>query len=50
VCIAAGFHCGGERILLTHGHVLAALYQFVSAFAKLACLPLRVVLAFIGFV
>src|SRR5437016_14428017 len=50
ICFAAGFHSGGERILLTHGHVFAALDQFVGALAQLARFALRVILAFLVFV
>src|SRR5262249_13230179 len=46
--LARALDRGSNRILLARRHVLAALDQFVGAFAKFACFALRVVLAFVG--
>src|SRR5437870_5077234 len=49
VGFARAFHGCRNRFLLFRGDVLAALDQFVGAFAEFAGFALRVVLAFIGF-
>src|SRR5215470_5142848 len=48
VRFARALNRGRNRILLARRNVLAALDQFVGAFAKFASFALRVVLAFIG--
>src|SRR5205085_10778697 len=48
VRFASRVNGGRNRILLASSYILAALDQFVRAFAKFACLALRVIPAFIG--
>src|SRR5450432_263102 len=49
VCLTAGINRGRQRILFANRDILAALDQFIGAFAKLSSFALGVILAFIGF-